>query len=462
MLIIIQTIEAGTPNSLQHSSYGYYYDYLITKGLGSAGIPQKDVDAYMNLLACVGYELFKVRRSTITEENLCKFHKKYVQDYDVTDRLSYDKVFPKILQSGIVVQEGESCYFRYKYLFYYFVAKYFASNINSPEIRATVEDLSLKVYKEENGNILMFLIHLSRDQFIIDQILSKARENFESVEEVALDDDVSVINALIRELPKLVIDNIDANVEKEKMLKKMDQIENENGASAGLSPNGKEVYKEDNQDNLLEFITKLNTAFKSIELLGQILKSYHGSLRSEVKQDLCNEAYSICLRTLNSYFISLKDGLDNLVPELAKIFDEEGVNSKEKATAKSREVIFSLSLIISCVFIRRLAFSVGSEDLTATFDKVLSNNSTIARRIVDLSIKLGYSRQLPEEAIVTLDQSTRKLHLSNMIIKEFVIEFLYMYDIDLSKRQSICDRIGIKHKFQQELEYKKAGSGLLQ
>jgi hypothetical protein len=138
-----------------------------------------------------------------------------------------------------------------------------------------------------------------------------------------------------------------------------------------------------------------------------------------------------------------------------------GIHSREKAITASRDFIFSLSLIISYVFISRLAFSIGSDDLAATFDKVLANNSTIARRIVDLAIKLGYSRQLPEEAIIELDQSTRTLHLPNVIIKEFVINFLYMYDIELSRRQSICDRIGIKYKFQKELEYKKAGGSSL-
>src|ERR1041384_3533166 len=60
--------------------------------------------------------------------------------------------------------------FKYRYIYYYFVASYLRDHITEPDTRTTISQLAQRVYVEENANILLFLAHLSKDPFIIDEM----------------------------------------------------------------------------------------------------------------------------------------------------------------------------------------------------------------------------------------------------------------------------------------------------
>lgn len=453
ILTIIQSLEAGKPNDLQHSSYGYCYEYLIVKSFANASISAKEMDAFYNVLSCLAHEMFIRKESEISESKLKSFYDEHKNKYDVNMEYSY--IVNKLLRTSIISLYNDIYHFKYKYLFYYFVAKYISLNISEESIRLEITNITMHINREENSNILMFLMHLSRDNFIIDKILEAAKLDFCKNEEVELDEDVDILNSLLEEVPERVLEQIDSVDITEERLKELDKISGEDQNSPEVDPDGEIEYTSEDSEDLLELSTQLNTSFKTIELLGQIIKCYYGSLKAETKYEIADEAFSITLRTLNCYFSLLRDNLNNILKELVEYFDEKKISDRDKILKQSRAFIFHLALIIAISFMKRTSCSIGSEDLELTYDRIIEKKGSIARQLLSMSIKLQHSRIIPEAEIIELDKYTRKKNLPNLLLKDLVLDFMYMFDVPLPTRQRICDKIGIAYKLKTELDFKK-------
>jgi UDP-2,3-diacylglucosamine pyrophosphatase LpxH len=452
LLTIIQSLEAGRPSDLQHSSYGYCYDYLITKSLSYANIPAKEIDEFYNVLSCLAYYLFSQKKSEIIESELRVFYSDHQEKYDVKTEFSY--IVEKMLQSRILSNNNDVYHFKYKYLFYYFVAKYISLNISEEIIKENITEITKRINREENSNILMFLMHMSRDSFIIEKILEAAKLDFCKNEEVELDEDISIINSLLEEIPERVLEQLDSTTVNEERLKELDKLSGEDVNSAEVDPDGEIQYASEEKEDLLELSTQLNTSFKTIELLGQIIKCYYGSLRAETKLEIADEAFSITLRTLNCYFSLLKENLESILEELVEYFGTKKITDKEKILKQSRAFVFHLALIIAFSFMKRTSYSIGSEDLELTYDRILEKKGSTARQMLSMAIKLQHSHNIPEGDIIALDKYTKKKNLPNLLLKDLVLDFIYMFDVPLPVRQRICEKIGITYKIKKALDYK--------
>jgi len=82
------------------------------------------------------------------------------------------------------------------------------------------------MHTEENANILIFLVHHSKDGGIIDEILLHASVVFDGVKEARLDtDDTRYLLQYIASIPKLVIEQKDIEAERKTRLEKKDDME---------------------------------------------------------------------------------------------------------------------------------------------------------------------------------------------------------------------------------------------
>lgn len=336
--------------------------------------------------------------------------------------------------------------FQYKYVYYYFVAKYLANNMYDDDIKQKISILSKKLYREECANIVMFLTHHSKDPFILNQLLSNAQLIFNEFEPIKFENDIIIINNLLEEIPKLVLEDKDIKQYREKKLKKQDEIEL--AEQDVHDEKVEESLSSDEDVGSLSMVNKLNLAFKTLEIIGQILKNYYGSLKLSKKLDLGEEAYLIGLRSLNYFFVWLNNNVDSIVNYITSIIKpiidkKKNLVLEERIEKFSKRLLFHFCELISASFIIKIAEFMGSENLYETHAQILEKNNFTSVNMIDIAIKLGFYKGFPFNDIKKLKQKISNNVLPYRLLQRMVINYLYMFPTSYKDKNRICDILEI-------------------
>lgn len=435
LLVILQSLESGNTHNLSESTYGYYYEHLIRQAFIKINIENEDIDAFYNYITELAYLFFCDQQSEKSYYELNEFHVWYCKTYDLT--IDLGKNISKLVETSILSKLGDTYKFKYKYTYYYFVARYLSVNITDSKIKDEISNMCSKLFVEEFANIMMFLTHLSKDPFILNELLNNSEHIFDEFVPTKLEEDIVNLNKLIVDIPKLIIKDKDVQQHREEKLYAKDQLER---ARIEISTN------EDN-DELevdMDIIGQLNWSFKTLEILGQILKNYYGSIRGDHKITLASEAYNLGLRSLDSFLSVINTHSESLIKEIEKIIEEKHVTSNEEITKLATHFVFNLCCTISYQFVKKVSSSVGSDKLSDTFRRVLQSNDTVAVKLIDLSVKLDHKQVIPVSEIEQLKNELKRNNLIGYsLLRGLVINHLYMFKINFREKQRICKLLNI-------------------
>lgn len=161
VLTLIQSIEAMTSRSLQGSAYAEFYNFLITKSLDTSGVKPSELDMYYAYLSEIAFLAFtkKIKKYFIDDlkEITNSFFKKKFLNYNP------DSFIQNIISARLIINENDSEYrFTYKYIYYFFVAKYLSDNMEDPSTQKYIIDIIENLGQQDNSNIILFLIHHSK------------------------------------------------------------------------------------------------------------------------------------------------------------------------------------------------------------------------------------------------------------------------------------------------------------
>jgi hypothetical protein len=452
ILSILQTIETSLSHDFSNSLYGYYYELLITNSLGKVVKRNEILYAYNNYISELCYKLFYLKKKTWQREFWNDFHKLYLTHYDVdysSKELYEVSIIEKNLKNANIIAQEEGVFsIKHKYVYYYYVAKYLADHIEEEEIRILIDKLSRRVYRTEFANILMFLTHLSKNSYILEKIVSNSKSIFNEFKPLMLNDDVKILNGFIDTLPKLVLQERNVKEEREKRLELQDQVDSQ-------IPDIDEATEDmdvDEDISNLNILFKLNLAFKTIELLGQIAKKYYGSLKSESKLSLIDETYSLGLRSLNVFFDIVQNHSEIIIEEIKGVIDEKGINDPEKIKKMSKKILFGFCNMMAFTFIKKISNSIGTENLSRTFRKIATIKNTNAIRLINVSIRLDHYKEFPLDALTDIKKDLDGNVLGILLLKQLVIDYLYMFPVDISIKQKICELLDISIEYQRNIQ----------
>jgi hypothetical protein len=447
LLIILQRCEDEFPHDIKSSAYGYYYEYLIIQALSRIKKRNEDIDAYYNYITELANLLFENKQRGLTRDNLLVFHKWYCEEYKISP--DFDETVTNLLKSHILTVYLDCYGFRYPYLYYFFVAKYLANNMTVPNIRDRVRKMCERLYQQEFSNVIIFLTHLSKDPFILEQVLNSARDIFTNEEPQLFDNAIVEINNLLEEIPKIILDTRDVDKEREKVLQAEDEINPPSVEEMESLPQCD--YDIDSQIKDPESIEHFIMSFITIQVLGQILRNYYGSLKGNIKIALGEEAYLIGLRATNRFYKKLIASKDYLVKRISNILIEEHIVAKDRAERISRHIIFFFCTIIPKIYIGQISQSLSYDKLIDTFDDIIRKHNNIGFGIIDLAIRMDCHRAFPLNEASSLLKRMGHNILPSTILKDLVVQHLYLFPRSMRERQSICDKLGISRGVQKQI-----------
>lgn len=439
ILVILQQLEVGISVNSTSGSLGYLYESLITLALTKIGSKSRDLDKQYSYLSELAYYFFCEKIKVISEERLPIWHTRYSSKYKLT--IDMGSFLQTLIAASILERDDEGISFKYSYMYYYFVARYFRDHIGDELIKEYIIRMSERLHQTESANIIIFLCYLSKDPFILNTLLAASRKMFANYAQFDVVSDTAFVANLLSEMPKLMLnaENTDENHKEE--LQNKDEVEqkepDDNDDTAELD--GKSDFD-------LEEFSQLNVAVKSIQILGQLLKNFPGSWDGDQKFELVEQCYSLGLRVLKFVFGSLEKGQEEIVQRVAEVLKNEYQDWETQQIYDGiHHFIFSLLEGYTYVFIKVIADSVGHNDFAMTYNDLLEKYpDNLSIQYIDLSIRLDFYKDFPSAQVFELAKKVYKNNFASFLLRHSVWYYFYIYKAKRELRESVCDRLNIE------------------
>jgi len=435
LLTILQLIETASETKLQGSSYAELYGYLINQALGSANAKPDDLDFYHTYLSYLAYYMYKASRKNLPSEEIINMYEKYCRKMDIDKKFDYLHVL--LNKAQILKLDNDEYSFSHNYSYYFFVAKYLSDNIGESEIKEETNKIIKHLYRAEYANILIFLIHHSKNKSIIDKIIRESSVPFNAIEPYLITDTKSEeFSKLIHKKLSFSIKDEEPSEHRKKMLAKKDEEEEKSEKNGDKEK--EYASKED-----LDLFGEINLSLKIIEIMGQITHNYYGSLNGKKKAYILNEAHLLGFRALNALLEDFEKFAETLRNEIAEVIEKKKPTSEADKEQIADKIIYTFTEMIVYIFLKRISDSITSKNLFPTLDRISDNDTSPGFQLVNLAVKLNFPNGLDSKKILGLDKLLKNNQLARRILRILVIEYLYKFDMKISEKQSICAKLSI-------------------
>lgn len=438
VLAILQAFEAHRSASTPSGSYGYLYEALLTLALSRVTSDSTELDLMYTFISRLAYFIFSADRKMVNKSDVEFVGREYFNEYNI--HIDVSAYLDKLEKACILLNSKGNYNFRYKYVYYYFVARYFQEALRvagaASELKSKLYGMADQVYFEDYAGILMFVLYLTKDTELISHIVENADAIYRDTAPFDFEHHVGFVNQLYKEAPQVLISSADLERNREEYRKKLDADREADGFLQVR--NEKVAYSEGLPD-----VVKFNIAAKTLQLLGQVLRNFPGSLHKQIKVDITRSCYSLGLRVMRAVMKIAEDNLGELRLYVAEIIKEHRPSlSDSELTKTADEAVIWLTRRAAFGLIKRVSYAVGLELLSETYKRVLDeSHGNTSFRLIDLSVKLDHFRAFPEDDIDELSEASRKNYFSKMVIRDMVAHFIYLFGLEDHKT---LQRIGAK------------------
>jgi 3',5'-cyclic AMP phosphodiesterase CpdA len=437
ILQLLQLLEVRETASTTNGSYGYLYEVLIKSALIGSESGVKDVDLKVTYMSGLAYFMFKSSIRTVTETEFRAAHDEYCKRYDIIR--DFSKMTAELCGAGMLVESKGLYRFKYPYVFYYSVAKYFQENADA--LKSELNGVADHIYNDANANILIFYVYLTKDAALIRRLIDSAKAIYDEFSPCDMVDDVDFINKMItRPARPLQLTSTDVRTNRDEYNRRQDAaVEARQESEEKDTAAGDYAY-----NRQLEDVVKLNIAFKTLQILGQVLRNFPGSLDGSLKLDITRECYLLGLRTVHALLSIAENNLESFRSYIADILAERTGLTDEELAARADMAVAWLTEAATFGSIKRVSYAVGHQELTATYQRVIKSDDGLPIRIIDTAIKLDHYDQVPERELQQLRAIVQKNPFAGAVVRDLVADYLYLYGCDFPTVQKLAADWNIK------------------
>ena len=263
VLSILQTYEGFMPDDLSITSYGHCYQALIVANLIKAGISRQDndINACFNFAENLAFKIYQdTKLQTPTKLDFDKFVEEYRKKFIISD-----SILSRLRKRdyGIITSDGS---FRAPYMYYFFLGRLLSKE--SQKNKSIVEQMCEQSHVSSNYLTLLFIIHHTNDNKIIDDILLRTMCTLDSVNPARLyRDETDSFKEIVDALPENVLSSNSVDDER----KKEREARDINEGIVETEDDSEELIDEDPANDVYRIL-------KNNEIMGQILRNKYGSL----------------------------------------------------------------------------------------------------------------------------------------------------------------------------------------
>ncbi|MBU1800542.1 MAG: metallophosphoesterase [Bacteroidetes bacterium] len=356
VLSILQSFVYARPANHDETSYSYCYQALIHVALEKkANVENNNIDSFFNFLSEFSFYLYVNDKTSFNIPELELFYHSYKEKFVFEPTFSI--LQKTLLQSRLIIKDENNFEFSYKYIFYFLVARKIAEIINKEEGKSIIKSLCKNLHIEKNANILIFVSHHTKDDFLIAEATFTAMLPFENIEPITLEKRghyFDMIKDIVRVISSDILEETSNPVESRNEImesrdkQKRDAFENK-------------FNKAEECDDITEFMLPFYQAFRAIEIVGQIIKNRKGSIPIEQLVDMIVELYYTAFRTISFFGKSLLEIKDSFIETLLNKIDQDDTTASIK---EKTSIFFQFISLQMCLGVfGKVIYSVGQKDL---------------------------------------------------------------------------------------------------
>jgi GTPase SAR1 family protein len=440
ILLLLQGFEMARPQGYELSSQGHCYQYLIYQALEHAHIKQIDFDTYFNFLTEIGGKFLDCSSLVMDKSDLNEFLEEYKESYLIPD---IKKVVDDLIDSSILIEAEGGIKFRYRYLFYFFAAKKLADTLDRGEsTRDRIRQLVKTIHLEKSSNIILFLTHHSKNEWILDEILSSIIEIFSAEQEATLEaESLLFLQDFIKQVPDLVLEQREVKNERLNRDRQQDLIERQYQT---VSEDDLEI--DVNPENLM---SKINKIFRSIEVCGQILRNRIGSLEKKSLESIVDESFSVSMRFLNLALKINSHFKEEVIIEIRNFLEQYPTVPDKKLSYQAQQIYLALNYWMILGVVNKVAFCMGSDKGREIYVNVANAKNSPASRLIQEIIELQFEKKIDFNKIENLHKEFSSNPICDRLLKHIVLRHCYMHDIGYKDRQKLAGILNISMQQQQ-------------
>lgn len=445
LLSMLQAHESNRPVDTSASTYGYFYEIFIRAAL-AAKSTSKQYDIKSGYLSFLAYQMFSTGMQEFSDSEWRAIHAQYEKAYAL--RLSFEELRKDLVDGHAIDADEDSYRFKYSYVYYYFVASYLKDHITEEVVRDQISELSARLHDEDPANILLFLAHLSKDPFIIDTMLANAATVFNDVNAATLDEQFGFLEGAEALAQEIAYEERDLGETRRRRLALQDDFERQ-FEQAENEITGDEVSLREDFKETEEYLMRIGAAFRTVQILGQILKNFPGSIPAQRKLRLAKECYYVGLRTLGSalhMFDKHQEGTLRFIVDRLKAENPE--MSRDELAVVANRTIVGLAHLATYGMITRIAHAVGSPQLIETYKEIKAENPSTAIGLIHTALQLEQSHSFPQAEVTKFAQDLERRPWPLGLLRHLVVNHFHVFPVKFQTKQSICSKLGIPYKTQ--------------
>ena len=424
VLSILQTYEAFMPDNLSITSYGHCYQVLIIARLVKAGISRedRDINASFNFAENLAFKIYQNSKSqTPTPLDLDEFVAEYRTRFIILDSILSRL---KKHDYGIITDDGS---FRTPYMYYFFLGR-FLSKANR-ENRAIIEQMCEQSHVSSNYLTLLFVIHHTNNDEIIDHILINTMCTLEDYDSAKLErKETDSFRGLVKALPENILssNSVEEERSKERAIRDAnnDFIETENGL--------KEPVEETPFDGIYKIL-------KNNEIMGQILRNKSSNLEKTKIKEIIEIVADSGLRLVKLLLMD-KKRVTREARYLHKKYPEHDIDDIKK-------FIQFLSFLWTMGHIEKIVASINVPEIREIVHEVVQQQRTPAYDLIGYFSYLDSTEKLTEGIKQELD-TLLKRHDDFFLRKVLSIRtqhYMNTHRGNASIEQSVCSLLNIRY-----------------
>lgn len=446
LLILLQEMnETFESYDVAPTSYANLYQSLLMSALHKQNVPQSNFDGVIQFLSGIAYSLYKNRKDYIRYDYDIDGETGFVQAYDEYVKIwnlpyGKEKLIEILTDARLLLEKEIGFYsFAYKYIYFYLVAKFIVS-LSEKERKEEIKKLCEKLYKEENGNILIFMAYLGRDLSLIEEIKFASWLPFENLTPITLDQDDEIYKQLAEFVQIIRNDilrtDVDHKKERERVLRNRDEEDRAKEEGKTFVPTDEDFEKDKN-------LREINDTIKANRIIGQVIKNQRDILKKDQIADLLKDAYLSTFRVL-SFFTDLlekdRDSIINAILDQNKAVSEM---DKQILSDKISSLIQMMLLRLCYDMFANLSASVGTSGISDIYDKVSKEIiKTPAADIITFTIK-SYYEPMKDNDLSEIMRKYKNNPVVLDIVRARVRSYVYNHNLDFRRVQRLGEISGL-------------------
>lgn len=445
--IILQALLSDQSYDFKSKGSAYFYEVLIKQTLTNIETSEGYMATLDTYLSELSFYMFNLK-SGFSYDEWFSFHKNHLEKYDMRAQdFKFDVVKKELLEQELLSNTDSLFHFNHDYIYFYFIAKYLVDNIDdSEEIKNTFRELIQEIENDENTNILWFITHFKRNKYIVDELVLAAQSLLKDTPALTLDEDISVFNDLMENVPRLVYKEVNIKENRRNRNEIRDQIIDEyEDEENGLEQNRDNISEYKQSPEVIEYIR----ACKLSEAFGNVLKNYSGSLLKKEKELLAQVTLDLSLKSHSQLINRFSSNTDHFVNLFSEMILKKGTRNKEESIKKSKEFVFSLVNALCFSMIQTTVSEISTKNLLNLFDRLIKDDQTsTALSLISYGVFIDNNNF--NDSLINIMKDKFDVLSENKIsrstLRFLIIHQLLYCEMPHQKKQRVCQLFNIDYK----------------